>query len=86
MKFGKPRNARRVDWRIGEDVRLLVKYYAQYVDYPEEQAVEEFLRQLAADPEFQSWVKKRRNNKRIIDELYGGAEPGTVRALRAADK
>lgn len=71
MRFIKPKNknAKRVDWELSEQTRAIVKYYAEYTEYTEDEVVETFLLNILKDEDFIEWIKDKRNNKRIIKQL-----------------
>ena len=71
MKFIKPKriNAQKNDWLISEQSRAIVKYYAQYSEYPESEVVDLLLKRLLEDQEFMEWVSLKRFNKRILAQL-----------------
>jgi hypothetical protein len=71
LKFIKPKriNAQKNDWLISEQSRAIVKYYAQYSEYPESEVVDLILKRLLEDQEFMEWVSVKRFNKRIITQL-----------------
>lgn len=71
MKFIEPknRNAKPVEWRISKKTQDIIKYYAEYTEYTEEQIVDEFLLNILDDKNFIKWVKSKKNNKRILKEL-----------------
>jgi hypothetical protein len=71
MKFIKPknRNADKVNWELSEHTRAIVKYYAEYTEYTEDEVVEIIMLNLLDDEGFIKWVESKRNNKRIIQQL-----------------
>ncbi|MBD3108174.1 hypothetical protein IEO70_07315 [Bacillus sp. AGMB 02131] len=71
MKFIKPKNknVEKVDWKLSEQTRAIVKYYAEYTEYTEQEVVETILLNILEDENFIEWVKSKRNNKRIIKQL-----------------
>jgi hypothetical protein len=71
MKFIKPKNqnAENVDWLVSERVRNLVKTYAEYTEYSENDVVNEFLLNLLEDKDFINWIENKRNNRRLIKQL-----------------
>lgn len=71
MKFIKPKNknAEKVDWELSEQARAIVKYYAEYTEYKEDEVVGTFLLNILKDEDFIEWIKDKRNNKRIIKQL-----------------
>lgn len=83
MQFIKPKNknAEKVDWLISEQVREIVKNYAEYCEYTESEVVDMFLKNLLNDEDFLKWVDGIRNNKRMIrkmglDEVVEGEKLG----------
>ncbi len=73
MEYIKPKNTggRKVIWNVSPQTSAVVKYYAQYTGYSEDEVVDMYLLQLRDDPQFQSWLKKQRRNKRAMDQIYG---------------
>lgn len=71
MNFLKPKNlnSTNVNWLISEKTRLIVKNYAEYCERTESEFVDFFLTNVKYDEEFLKWVKKKRNNKRILTLL-----------------
>jgi len=71
IDFLNPRNARlsAVDWKVSEQSRAIVKYYAEYTEYTENHVVDMFFKELLKDDKFLEWVKSRRFNKRILNQL-----------------
>ncbi|THE13866.1 hypothetical protein E1I69_06540, partial [Bacillus timonensis] len=71
MKFIKPKNKNvdKVDWLLSERTRAIVKYYAEYTEYPESEVVDLFLLNILEDENFMDWVKNKRNNRRILKQL-----------------
>lgn len=66
------RRAEPVDWRIAEHAREIVKHFAEYAEYPEEEIVERCLQLLLDDEGFQDWVVSRRYTTRLAARLYPG--------------
>jgi hypothetical protein len=73
MDFIKPRNSNRdkVEWLISEQTRTIVKYYAEYTDYSEDEVADMFLKNILKDKEFMDWIDKKRNNKRFYSKMIG---------------
>ncbi|WP_210607882.1 hypothetical protein [Priestia flexa] len=71
MKFLKPKklNAEKVDWLVSEQVRAIIKNYAEYTEYSESDIINMVLLDLIEDRDFIEWVAAKRNNKRLIKEL-----------------
>lgn len=71
VQFIKPKNnnATNVDWVISEQVREIVKSYAEYCEYNESEVVDMFLKNLLKDEEFLKWVDGIRNNKRMLRKM-----------------
>lgn len=71
MEFIKPKKTqgRKVNWIVSEHTRAIVKYYAQYTEYSEDEVVDKFLKNLLKDEGFMEWIQKKRFNKRITDQL-----------------
>ncbi|WP_102261545.1 hypothetical protein [Mesobacillus jeotgali] len=71
MEFIRPKNknAEKVDWLISEQVREIIKNYAEYCEYTESEVVDIFLKNLLRDDSFIKWVSEVRNNKRMISKM-----------------
>lgn len=71
MKFLKPKNKRSepVEWKISEQTRYIVKYYAEYLEFTEEEVVDEFLKNITDDKDFVKWIESKRFNKRILSQI-----------------
>nr|WP_309296636.1 hypothetical protein [Niallia sp. NCCP-28] len=80
MKFIEPKNKRaeKVDWKISERTRSIVKYYAEYTDFTEEEVVDEFLLNLLDDKKFLKWVEGKRYNKRILTQIFDTEEDANI--------
>ncbi|MFZ3588065.1 hypothetical protein ACOI1C_02070 [Bacillus sp. DJP31] len=57
------RNAENVNWWVSERVRSLVKSYAEYTEYNENDVVNEFLLNLLEDKDFIKWIENKRQSK-----------------------
>lgn len=68
MEFIKPKDLKekKVDWMVSESTHSIVEAYAQYTGYPENEIVDLFLKNLLEDKDFEDWVQKKRNNKRLM--------------------
>ncbi|RAK19533.1 hypothetical protein B0I26_106157 [Anoxybacillus vitaminiphilus] len=71
MQFIKPKNnnADKVDWLISEQVREIVKNYAEYCEYSESEVVDMFLKNLLKDEGFLKWIDGIRHNKRMLRKM-----------------
>ena len=67
IEFIKPKTMFKVNpkWEISENTKAIVKYYAEYTDYTENEVINKFLENLLKDQEFIQWANKKRNNKRL---------------------
>ncbi|MFZ3578752.1 hypothetical protein [Virgibacillus sp. DJP39] len=76
LKFIKPKNKQltEVNWKISDRTRAIVKYYAEYSKFTEDEVVDEFLINILCDENFNEWIKNKRYNKRIISDVYGTEE------------
>lgn len=69
IKYIKPKhaNAKPVSWKISEQTRNIVSYYAEYTEYSEDEIVDKFLKEnLVNDEQFIQWIKSKRSNKRML--------------------
>lgn len=73
MQFIKPKDkrGRKVDWIISEQTRSIVRYYAQYTEYSEDEVIDEFLKNILQDEQFMAWINTKRNNKRVVAQVFG---------------
>ncbi|HFL0776868.1 TPA: hypothetical protein ACN3LP_002881 [Staphylococcus aureus] len=71
MQFLEPKNknAKSVDWEISEQVRVIIKQYAEYAERTESEAVDEFLLNILDDKKFIEWIANKRSNKRIVEKM-----------------
>jgi hypothetical protein len=71
MRFMKPKEKKtqKTPWEVSERVIDLVKAYAEYTEYSEEEIVEYFLNVIQDDEAFRSWAVKKRNNKKLLKIL-----------------
>ncbi|MFT8321146.1 MAG: hypothetical protein ABF649_09585 [Bacillus sp. (in: firmicutes)] len=71
MQFIKPKNnnADKVDRLVSEQVREIVKNYAEYCEYSESEVVDMFLKNLLKDEDFLKWIDGIRNNKRMLKKM-----------------
>jgi len=71
MQFIKPKNNNtdKVDWLISEQVREIVKNYAEYCEYSESEVVDMFLKNLLKDEDFLKWIDGIRHNKRMLRKM-----------------
>jgi len=51
MEFIKPKVINKVnpEWRVSEQTKTIVKYYAEYTDYSESEIIDKFLKNLLKD-------------------------------------
>jgi hypothetical protein len=66
MEYFKPKKTVSVASQITGESKELLRYYAQYARYDEDEVLDKFLRNLAGDSGFLSWAKSKRDNKKII--------------------
>ncbi|MCM3705864.1 MULTISPECIES: hypothetical protein [Bacillaceae] len=76
LNFLKPKNlnSEKVDWLVSEKSRTIVKQYAEYSERTENEVIDFFLTNILLDEDFITWVKKKRNNKRLLT-LLGIEDP-----------
>jgi hypothetical protein len=72
IRFIEPKNKRaeKVGWKISERTRSIVKYYAEYTEFTEDELVDEFLLNILNDKKFLKWVEGKRYNKRILSQIF----------------
>jgi hypothetical protein len=80
MKFIEPKKKRadKVDWKISERTRSIVKYYAEYTEFTEDEIIDEFLLNLLNDKKFLKWVEGKRYNKRILAQIFDVEEDADI--------
>ncbi|HAZ1134897.1 TPA: hypothetical protein J0U90_002657 [Enterococcus faecium] len=54
---------------LSEQVRVIVKQYAEYAERTESEAVDEFLLNILDDKKFIEWIANKRSNKRIVEKM-----------------
>lgn len=71
MKFIQPKgkNRKKSTWYVSEQTIAIVKYYAQYTEYTEDEVVDIFLQNILLDEDFMKWVENKRYNKRILEQI-----------------
>lgn len=71
MRFIQPKNRKmqKVSWELPDKTIAIVKYYAEYTGYSEEEVLETFLDNILEDPKFIQHIETKRNNKRILKDL-----------------
>jgi hypothetical protein len=76
MKFIEPKEelGKKVDWKISEHTRAIVKYYAEYTRLNEDEIVDRFLKNILEDENFLDWVNRKRRNTRMIQQLMMNEE------------
>lgn len=76
MRFIQPKkqNLQKVTWALPDKTIAIVKHYAEYTGYTEEEVLSEFLNNILDDKEFINHIGTKRNNKRILKDLELAAE------------
>lgn len=71
MRFIQPKkqNLQKVSWALPDKTIAIVKHYAEYTGYTEEEVLSAFLENILDDSQFISYVENKRNNKRILKDL-----------------
>lgn len=62
MEFIKPKpvaQGTKATWKLSQRTRAVVRYYAEYTGYTEDEIVDQFLYQLCENPEFQNCLKQK---------------------------
>lgn len=80
IRFIEPKNKRaeKVGWKISERTRSIVKYYAEYTEFTEDELVDEFLLNILNDKKFLKWVEGKRYNKRILAQIFDMEEDESI--------
>ncbi len=76
MKFIEPKEdlGKKVDWKVTDHTRAIVKYYAEYTHLNESEIVDRFLKNILEDEKFLDWINRKRRNKRMIEQLMVNEE------------
>lgn len=76
MRFIQPKkqNLQKVTWALPDKTIAIVKHYAEYTGYTEEEVLSEFLNNILDDKEFINHIGTKRNNKRILKDLELAAD------------
>lgn len=71
MKFIEPKEelGKKVDWKLSDHTRAIVKYYAEYTRLNEDEIVDRFLKNILEDENFLEWIHRKRRNRRMIQQL-----------------
>lgn len=71
MRFIQPKkqNLQKVTWALPDKTIAIIKHYAEYTGYTEEEVLAEFLENILNDKSFINHIETRRNNKRILKDL-----------------
>lgn len=71
MRFIQPKNRKmqKVSWELPDKTIAIVKHYAEYTGYSEEEVLETFLENILEDRKFIQHIEGKRNNKRILKDL-----------------
>lgn len=85
MKFIEPKEelGKKVDWKISDHTRAIVKYYSEYTGFDENEVVDRFLKNLIEDERFLDWINSKRRKKRMLQQLMvsEGMENGKTETL-----
>ena len=66
MEFIKPVKYKKSEIKLKDETWLLLKHYANYCNMPVDNVVDTFLQNLWNDKNFVEFIKKERDNKRIM--------------------
>lgn len=72
MEFIKPiqKLGSKVDWQVSDRTKAIVKYYAEYTGFSENEVVDRFLTNILKDPDFNLWINGKRRKTRIMKQLF----------------
>lgn len=72
MQFIEPKKPleKKVDWRVSGHTQAIVKHYAEFSGYTEDEIVDQFLKNLLDDKRFIEWATNKRRNKRVFQKLF----------------
>lgn len=76
MRFIQPKkqNLQKVTWALPDKTIAIIKHYAEYTGYTEEEVLAEFLENILNDKSFITHIETKRNNKRILKDLELAAD------------
>lgn len=76
MEFIKPKQTlgSKVIWSVSDQTKALVKYYAEYTGYSQDEVVDTFLKNLLKDQDFMEWIQSKRRNKRALSQIFPETE------------
>lgn len=72
MRFILPRRATPLNINISGQTAAILDSYTKYTGHAKEYIVDEFLKNLLADPNFARYIRGQRRNKRIINQIFAG--------------
>ncbi|MFJ9499876.1 hypothetical protein [Brevibacillus centrosporus] len=71
MEFIKPKPNLdiKANWKVSEHTKDIIKYYAEYTGYSEDECVDQFLKNILKDEQFIDWIHGKRRNKRALSKV-----------------
>lgn len=72
MQFIEPKKRleKKVEWRVSGHTLAIVKFYAEFTGYTEDEIVDRFLKNLLDDKKLIEWANNKRRNKRVFQKLF----------------
>jgi hypothetical protein len=72
MEFIKPKEKpeNKTELYLSDKTVAIVKYYAEYTKFSEDEVIDIFLQNILQDPEFLEWVHSKRRNTRMLKQMF----------------
>ncbi|MEK8129349.1 hypothetical protein WMW72_15695 [Paenibacillus filicis] len=72
MEFIKPRAkpSNKTELFLSDRTLAVIKYYAEYTNYSEDEVVDLFLQKILEDPDFLEWIHGKRRNTKMLKQLF----------------
>lgn len=64
----------KAEWKISKRSELIIKNYAKYTKYEENEIIDSLILDILEDKEFVNWLNKKRYKKKINDVIFGKSE------------
>jgi hypothetical protein len=66
----KPKLDNKMDWKVSTHTKHVIKYFAEYTRYSEDEVVDKVLGHLINDDGFLEWIHTQRRNTRMMKQLF----------------
>lgn len=60
----------KVEFMLSQRTKVIINYYAKYTGYDESEVVDTFMKNVLSDKEFNEWLGKQRNRKKIDGIIF----------------